>query len=41
MHLESVGEEAPAKNGVYKELRANPYLLGLSTVSKPILTKTI
>lgn len=34
LHLEGAGHEpAPEKKGVYKELRANPYLLGLSTVS--------
>lgn len=34
IHLEGAGEQTSSqKNGVYKELRANPYLLGLSTVS--------
>lgn len=34
MHIESAGfDVTPEKKGVYKELRANPYLLGLSTVS--------
>ena len=34
LHLEGAGHDTtPVKKGVYKELRANPYLLGLSTVS--------
>lgn len=33
LHLEGAGHEvAPQKKGIYRELRANPYLLGLSTV---------
>jgi hypothetical protein len=32
LHLEDFGREASLKKGVYKELRDNPYLLGLSTL---------
>jgi hypothetical protein len=32
VHLEGAGHETIRKDGVYKQLRANPYLLGLSTV---------
>ena len=32
LHLEGASLETPPRKGVYKELRANPYLFGLSTV---------
>jgi hypothetical protein len=33
LNIENAGHGASPKKGVYKELRQNPYLLGLSTVS--------
>ena len=38
IHLEGAGHETVRKDGVYKQLRANPYLLGLSTVMIPFST---
>lgn len=37
-NLEDIGLGAPPKKGVYRELRANPYLFGLSAVSTTFVT---